>query len=126
MSTEDIESRRALLQDETMYPNPEAFRPERFLLNGKLNPAIRDPETVAFGFGRRICPGKHMATSTLWITIASILSTFDIRKAVGKDGEVVEPTYEYFPGLVSSPLPFECSITPRSSQAVEVIQATSS
>ncbi|KAJ7327519.1 cytochrome P450, partial [Mycena albidolilacea] len=42
----------ALLQDETMYPNPEAFRPERFLLNGKLNPAIRDPETVAFGFGR--------------------------------------------------------------------------
>jgi cytochrome P450 len=36
-----------------MYPNPEAFRPERFLLNGKLNPAIRDPETVAFGFGRR-------------------------------------------------------------------------
>ncbi|KAJ7803823.1 cytochrome P450 [Mycena olivaceomarginata] len=115
----------ALLQDETMYPNPEAFRPERFLLDGKLNPAIRDPETVAFGFGRRICPGKHMATSTLWITIASILSTFDIRKAVGKDGEVVEPTYEYFPGLVSSPLPFECSITPRSSQAVEVIQATS-
>ena len=105
-----------------MYPNPEAFKPERFLLNGKLNPAIRDPEMVAFGFGRRsanlsqyrasaqsqlmqdecrICPGRHMATSILWITIASILSTFDIRKAIGKDGEVVEPTYEYFPGLVS-------------------------
>jgi hypothetical protein len=49
----------------------------------------------------RICPGRHMATSILWITIASILSTFDIRKAVGKDREVVEPTYEYFPGLVS-------------------------
>jgi hypothetical protein len=31
----------------------EAFRPERFLLNDKLNPAIRDSETVAFGFGRR-------------------------------------------------------------------------
>jgi hypothetical protein len=42
-----------------------------------------------------------MATSTLWIAIASILSTFEIRKAVGKDGKVVEPTYEYFPGLVS-------------------------
>ncbi|KAF7338938.1 Cytochrome P450 [Mycena venus] len=43
----------AILHDETVYPNPETFNPERFLLDGKLNPAIRDPELVAFGFGRR-------------------------------------------------------------------------
>ena len=103
-----------------MYPDPQSFKPERFLLNGKLNPAIRDPETAAFGFGRRsahciqrrasrieltynkcrICPGRHMATSSLWITIASILSTLHISKAIGEDGKVVEPTYEYFPGTV--------------------------
>ncbi|KAK6985030.1 cytochrome P450 [Favolaschia claudopus] len=90
----------AILHDENMYPNPDNFNPERFLLNGKLNPEMRDPE-AAFGFGRRICPGRHVATSTLWITVASILSTFSIRKAKKEDGEVIEPTNEYLPGLVS-------------------------
>ncbi|KAF7373048.1 Cytochrome P450 [Mycena sanguinolenta] len=86
--------------------------------------AIRDPETVAFGFGRRICPGRHMATASLWIVVASILSTFNIDKAIGEDGREIEPTSEYSPGILSTPLPFKCSITPRSPQAVEVIQAT--
>ncbi|KAJ7935934.1 cytochrome P450, partial [Mycena leptocephala] len=107
-----------------IYPDPELFRPERFLLDGKLNPAIRDPETAAFGFGRRVCPGRHMAASSLWIAVASILSTLNINKAVDKNGNVVEPSYEYFSGLVSTPLPFECALTPRSQQCVEVIQAT--
>jgi cytochrome P450 len=36
-----------------MYPDPYAFKPERFLLDGKLNPAVKDPDCAAFGFGRR-------------------------------------------------------------------------
>ena len=32
---------------------PEAFMPERFLKDGELDPAVRDPATIAFGFGRR-------------------------------------------------------------------------
>ncbi|KAJ7146683.1 cytochrome P450 [Mycena epipterygia] len=107
-----------------MYPDPHSFKPERFLLDGKLNPAVRDPETAAFGFGRRICPGIHMALSSLWITIASMLATMDINKVVNKDGKVIEPSYEYFSAMISTPLPFECSITSRSRQAMEAIQAT--
>jgi hypothetical protein len=42
-----------------------------------------------------------MANSSVWIAAVSVLSTFDITKAIGEDGEVIEPTYEYFPGLVS-------------------------
>ncbi|KAJ7777025.1 cytochrome P450, partial [Mycena metata] len=113
----------ALLHDEDMYPDPHCFNPERFMLDGKLNPAIRDPE-AAFGFGRRICPGRHMATSSLWIAIAFILSTFDIGKATDDNGNVVEPSYEYFPGSISSPRPFRYAITPRSQQVVETIQST--
>ncbi|KAJ6548207.1 cytochrome P450, partial [Mycena vulgaris] len=95
------------------------------LLDGKINPAVRDPVTAAFGFGRRICPGRHMASSSLWITITSILATFDIKKAVDDKGNEIEPAHEYFPGLISTPLPFVCSIAPRSRQAVEAIHATS-
>ena len=44
---------RAILHDSEMYPEPERFLPERFVKDGKLNPDIMDPATVAFGFGRR-------------------------------------------------------------------------
>ncbi|KAJ7917029.1 cytochrome P450 [Mycena leptocephala] len=113
----------AILHDEVMYPDPYAFKPERFLLDGKPNPAIRNPD-AAFGFGRRVCPGRHMATSSVWITIASILATFDITKAVGEDGNVIEPNHDYFSALVTMPLPFKCSIRPRSQETVDLIQAT--
>lgn len=42
-----------------------------------------------------------MAYASLWITIASILATLDIKKAQDKDGSEIEPSYEYFPGLIS-------------------------
>ncbi|KAJ7873152.1 cytochrome P450 [Mycena leptocephala] len=113
----------AILHDEVMYPDPYAFKPERFILDEKPNPALRNPD-AAFGFGRRVCPGRHMATSSVWITIASILATFDITKAVGEDGKVIEPDHEYFSALVIMPLPFKCSIRPRSQEAVDLIQAT--
>ncbi|KAJ7142219.1 cytochrome P450 [Mycena epipterygia] len=113
----------AILQDEDMYPDPSAFKPERFLRDDKPNPDVRDPQAV-FGFGRRICPGRHMAMESVWITIVSILSVFDITKAVGEDGQIIEPSYQYSPDLISAPLPFKCSITPRSADAVALIEAT--
>ena len=43
-----------MLQDETIYPKPEMFKPERFLdKEGQPNLSIRQPEEAAFGFGRR-------------------------------------------------------------------------
>ena len=36
-----------------MYPDPESFKPERFLKDGKINPEVQDPNTFVFGYGRR-------------------------------------------------------------------------
>ncbi len=44
---------RSITRDPTMYPNPEKFDPERYLKDGKPNPDVTDPTTIAFGFGRR-------------------------------------------------------------------------
>jgi len=42
-----------MLNNEADYPDPSSFNPERYLKNGQLDPNIRDPELMAFGFGRR-------------------------------------------------------------------------
>ncbi|KAJ7928218.1 cytochrome P450 [Mycena leptocephala] len=77
----------AVLHDPEVYgAHPERFRPERFLTpEGTLSPNVPDTD-AAFGFGRRICPGRVMARNTLWITIASILATFDITDPVDAAG----------------------------------------
>ncbi|KAJ7290002.1 cytochrome P450 [Mycena rebaudengoi] len=113
----------AILHDEIAYPDPYKFNPDRFLLNGQLNPDVRDPSAV-FGFGRRVCPGQHMAQSTLWITVASLLAVFNITKAIGEDGQILEPSYEYHSALVLMPFPFKCSIKPRSKAAADLIRST--
>ncbi|RDB18406.1 hypothetical protein Hypma_000372 [Hypsizygus marmoreus] len=114
----------AMLHNETVYPDPFEFKPERFIKDGKLNPEAKDPAHAAFGFGRRICPGRYMAFSAVWIAVASIVAAFDITKAVDENGEVIEPSHEYLSALVSMPLPFRCSIKPRTAKAEALIQGT--
>ena len=43
-----------MLHDPDVYPNPSLFFPERFLDGeGKIDPQIRRPDSIVFGFGRR-------------------------------------------------------------------------
>ncbi len=46
------ENARAMHMDPKEYPDPEVFRPERFL-SAPGNRLQRDPSKVTFGFGRR-------------------------------------------------------------------------
>ncbi|KAK1216680.1 hypothetical protein PQX77_020693 [Marasmius sp. AFHP31] len=114
----------AMLHDESVYPEPFSFKPERFLTpDGKLNPNVQDPTCAFFGFGKRICPGRHMAQASVWNVMSSVLAVFNIEKPVrNPDGSVIEPTYEYLPGFICHPAPFQCSIRPRSKEAERLIK----
>jgi cytochrome P450 len=66
-----------MLHDPAAYPEPFAFKPERFLA---ADGSFRDDPllTSAFGFGRRVCPGRHFVDSSLFIATSCILSVFQV------------------------------------------------
>ncbi|CDO70506.1 hypothetical protein BN946_scf184569.g49 [Trametes cinnabarina] len=118
-----IPNQWAMARDETAYPNPERFLPERFLKDGLLNPSVRDPQKYAFGFGRRICPGRHFADASMFIIVSSVLHAFDIAPSIDARGQPVKLEAKVTADLLLSyPEPFECEITPRSSNAEALVR----
>ena len=75
----------------TKYPRPFDFLPERFLADdGTLKPD--DTQHIAFGFGRRMCVGRHFADTSVWTAIAAVLAVFELgppRDGEGRDVPVV-------------------------------------
>jgi hypothetical protein len=138
---------RAILHDPAVYPEPDVFKPERFL--GPDGSPREDPVLKSvFGFGKRICPGRHLAEATLFIAIASMLSVFNIGKDDGTDHGRPDSKADMYPStggaircgslrwcrndseiltadlfLLSVPCPFTCSIVPRGRKAEELIVA---
>ncbi|KAJ7578131.1 cytochrome P450 [Mycena floridula] len=111
----------AMSRDEKMYPDPEVFNPERFFNpDGTLND---DDVSFTFGFGRRICVGRHFANATMWLAMASFLAMFNVGKAKDKDGNDVPVIERYSDSVFSQPDSFKCTITPRSKQVVGLIMA---
>uniref|UniRef100_A0A8H7XP64 Cytochrome P450 n=1 Tax=Psilocybe cubensis TaxID=181762 RepID=A0A8H7XP64_PSICU len=108
----------ALTRNEEKYPNPDIFNPDRFFTEtGHLN----DDDTVlTFGFGRRICPGRHMASTTVWLAIVSILANFDIKGkgTNNKDQKFTSIGEMFTDNFISRPVPFECDIVPRKNAAL--------
>jgi len=76
-----------------------------------------------FGFGKRICPGRHFADAMLFMSVASLLSVFNIER--GKNGGDKLSDYTYTGAIVSSPDPFPCSFVPRDENARKLILADS-
>ncbi|KAG6825278.1 hypothetical protein H0H93_000892, partial [Arthromyces matolae] len=111
-----------ILHDPTIYPDPFTFSPERHIPTA-LKPAQQNPRTICFGFGRRTCPGMHLAEASLFSLIVNSLAVFDIKKAVSRDGVELVPVHENTSGIISFPEPFEYSITPRSQKVVSLVNA---
>ncbi|KAL4262069.1 cytochrome P450 family protein [Pleurotus pulmonarius] len=111
----------AHLRDEKYYPDPDTFNPERFLKDGEIDPKTLDP-MPNFGVGRRMCAGRFFAMDSLSISMASTLFCFNITKAKDVEGRDIESEIQWTSGFSRQIIPFECSITPRSLEAVKLIR----
>ena len=83
-----MECFRAILHDPEAYPEPDKFKPERFL---NEDGTVRDDPmlSLAFGIGKRICPGRHIVESTIFMVASSILSVFNVTKAKDENGNEI-------------------------------------
>ncbi|KIK30866.1 hypothetical protein PISMIDRAFT_20892 [Pisolithus microcarpus 441] len=87
-----------MLHDPSVYPEPTDFIPDRFLPSeGKELP--NDPRDICFGFGRRICPGMHLADASVWLSAAMSLAVFDISKVV-ENGVEITPEIDPSSGTI--------------------------
>lgn len=110
------------MHDPKTYSDPLAFKPERFIATDN-KPAEQDPHTIAFGFGRRTCPGMHIADASIFLSVSNILATLDISKALDANGKEIEPVVDYSSGGISHPKPFQCKVVPRSARAEALIRS---
>ncbi|KAG6906805.1 hypothetical protein DXG01_012033 [Tephrocybe rancida] len=119
-----IANTRAITLDASIYKDATVFDPSRFL----PAPAGRGepPTSALFGFGRRKCPGRHLADESLWITIATILATLKIKRALGPDGmEIIPDVIPIASGITNHPKGFPLQLEPRTKGAVELLEQAS-
>ncbi|KAI7195194.1 hypothetical protein KC316_g5923 [Hortaea werneckii] len=113
----------AIARDETMFgPKADTFIPERWLdANGKL----KDLPDVGFGFGRRICAGRHIARNGLFIKVARLLWAFNIEPGVDRTtGNTIEVSdMDCVDGLVVLPKPFKAVFRPRCDNVKDVLNS---
>ncbi|RDB21787.1 hypothetical protein Hypma_010853 [Hypsizygus marmoreus] len=92
----------SILHDEEIFPDSFTFKPERFLDSEGISETGGAAEAVmsAFGFGRRVCPGLHLAENTVFIAVVTMLYFFNITKAIDETtGKEIAPE-EDFSGFI--------------------------
>ncbi|KAL2146556.1 hypothetical protein VTI28DRAFT_3447 [Corynascus sepedonium] len=112
----------AMNHDESVYADPFRFWPERYL--SKEQGGNDEPFPVGnFGFGRRICIGRHLAENSLLIVLATMLATLDIDWPLAKDGKPTpfEPEWSFRGQAIV--LPFESSIRSRGARSKTLLDA---
>lgn len=127
-----IPNQWAIHRDETMYPNPDIFNPDRWL-NPKY-PTFQAPleqfpnlkRFSAFGFGRRICPGLETAERSLFIEIATIGWACEIGPKQSANGDhLLPPIYDYTPYANSAPKKFEFDVFARDGNKIQLLKKNS-
>jgi len=126
-----IPNQWAILREEQLYPDPESFRPERWLKPGY--PTYQEPLTTypnfkrfaAFGHGRRICPGLEVTEKALLLQCSSLFWACNFRKEKNDIGQDVEvPWYDYTGVAISTPRKFRFILEERAPGRLKMLEDT--
>ncbi|KAI0720580.1 cytochrome P450 [Cerioporus squamosus] len=97
----------AIGRDPEVFPDGEEFKPKRWLDDqGRLKD---DLKFFNWGFGRRICPGQHLADRSVFINTALVLWAFEI----SEDPKHPINTLGIMDGALAHPEPFVARFKPR-------------
>ncbi|KAJ3812998.1 cytochrome P450 [Lentinula aff. lateritia] len=98
-------------RDPDLFPDPERFDHTRWIAtNEKSQVKLRDDlKSYPFGFGRRVCPGQHMATASTFLNLALVLWAFNLTS----DAKNPIDTYAFTESANAHPMPFNIVFTPR-------------
>ncbi|KIM47190.1 hypothetical protein M413DRAFT_440696 [Hebeloma cylindrosporum] len=103
-------------RDPAYFPDPERFDPQRWLTKGGR---LRDElKSYTFGFGRRVCPGQHMATASVFVNTVLIQWAFKIKK------DPTSPIDElaFTESANTHPMPFKVIFEPRVTKTMEGVR----
>ncbi|KAG1850810.1 cytochrome P450 [Suillus subalutaceus] len=96
----------AICRDPIAFPDPEKFDPQRWLdSEGRLKDGMK---SFTFGFGRRVCPGRHLAENSMYIGLALLFWSFRIDQR--SDAPINTQASD---SVVSRAAPFEIDVIPR-------------
>lgn len=83
---------KAMCSNPATYAQPDVFDPARYDRG--------EPYPVGnFGFGRRKCPGNHLAMASVYMFVATLLSVFELEKVRDSEGRILEPEAALTVGL---------------------------
>ncbi|KAL1753471.1 cytochrome P450 [Schizophyllum commune] len=118
----------AVYHDPELFEDPDVFNPDRYLTTPHgTRPGVDDSDmrsTFIFGYGRRICPGMHLATVSALLATMKLLWGFQFRPptdpATGK--EIPLDLHMNREGAAIGPPHFKCNISVRSPERAAVIE----
>uniref|UniRef100_A0A7E4W476 CYtochrome P450 family n=1 Tax=Panagrellus redivivus TaxID=6233 RepID=A0A7E4W476_PANRE len=96
----------SILYDERYFPEPYAFKPERFIdENGAFK---QHPALIPFGVGKRSCLGEALAKMELYLVIANMFNRYKF----SADPEKPVPLTRIMSGTINA-APYNCRIEKR-------------
>lgn len=79
----------AVSYDESIFPNPHAFLPQRWLRGSEEKSRQHPFGSVPFGFGIRACLGRRVAELEMYLLLSRVIKHYEVRPDPA--GTIVEP-----------------------------------